>query len=53
LISSSTPDGFGGSVMLITADAIRYRSTTDNLEEFRIEVAKAAARQVPSSTDNR
>ena len=48
------PDGFGGSVMLITADAIRYRSTTDILEEFRIEAAKAAAaRQVPSSTDNR
>lgn len=48
------PDGFGGSVMLITVDAIRYRSTTDILEEFRIEAAKAAAaRQVPSSTDNR
>ncbi|MFC3726198.1 hypothetical protein [Neoaquamicrobium sediminum] len=28
------PDGFGGSVMLITADAIRYRSTTEILEEF-------------------
>lgn len=48
------PDGFGGSVMLITADAIHYRSTTDILEEFRIEAAKAAAaRQVASSTDNR
>lgn len=48
------PDGFGGSVMLITVDAIRYRSTTDILEEFRIEAAKAAAAsQVPSSTDNR
>ena len=46
------PDGFGGSVMLITADAIRYRST-DILEEFWNEAAKAAAaRQVPSSTDS-
>lgn len=46
------PDGFGGSVMLITADAIRYRSTTDILEEFWNEAAKAAtARQVPTSTD--
>ncbi|MCP2223597.1 MULTISPECIES: hypothetical protein [Bradyrhizobium] len=48
------PDGFGGSMMLITADAICYQSTTDILEEFRIEAAKAAAaRQVPSSADNR
>jgi hypothetical protein len=47
------PDGFGGSVMLITADAIRYRSTTDILEEFWNEAAKAAAaRQVPMSTDS-
>jgi hypothetical protein len=47
------PDGFGGSVMLITADAIRYRSTTDMLEEFWNEAAKAAtARQVPTSTDS-
>lgn len=47
------PDGFGGSVMLITADAIRYRSTTDILEEFWNEAAKAAAaRQVPTSTDS-
>ena len=48
------PDGFGGSVVLITANAIHYRSTTDVLEEFWNEAAKAAAaRQVPSSTDNR
>lgn len=48
------PDGFCGSVMLITANAIHYRSTTDVLEEFWNEAAKAAAaRQVPSSTDNR
>lgn len=47
------PDGFGGSVMLITADAIRYRSTTDILEEFWNEAAKAAtARQAPTSTDS-
>lgn len=47
------PDGFGGSVMLITADAIRYRSTTDILEEFWNEAAKAAtARQVPTSADS-
>jgi len=47
------PDGFGGSVMLITADAIRYQSTTDILEEFWNEAAKAAAaRQVPTSTDS-
>ena len=47
------PDGFGGSVMLITADAIRYRSTTDILEEFWNEAAKAAAaRQVPTFTDS-
>jgi hypothetical protein len=37
------PDGFGGSVMLITADAIRYRSTTEVLEEFWVEAAKAEA----------
>ena len=36
------PDGFGGSVMLITEDAIRYRSTTDILEEFWNEAAKAS-----------
>ncbi len=36
------PDGFGGSVMLITEDAIRYRSTTDMLEEFWNEAAKAS-----------
>ena len=48
------PDGFGGGVMLITANAIHYRSTTDVLEEFWNEAAKAAAaRQVPASTDNR
>jgi len=35
------PDGFGGSVMLITADAIRYGSTTDLLEQFWNEAAKA------------
>lgn len=28
-------DGFGGSVMLITAEAILYRSTADMLEELR------------------
>jgi hypothetical protein len=39
--------------MLITADAIRYRSTTDILEEFWNEAAKVAtARQVPTSTDS-
>jgi hypothetical protein len=39
--------------MLITANAIHYRSTTDVLEEFWNEAAKAAAaRQVPPSTDN-
>jgi hypothetical protein len=34
------PDGFGGSVMLITAEAIRYRSTIDMLEEFWNEADK-------------
>lgn len=47
------PDGFGGSVMLVTADAIRYRSTTEILEEFWNEAAKTAAvRKLPSSADN-
>ncbi|RFB76633.1 hypothetical protein [Methylovirgula sp. 4M-Z18] len=46
------PDGFGGSVMLITADAIRSRSTTDILEEFANEAAKARdAREMSSATD--
>ena len=35
--------------MLITADAIRYRSTTDILEEFWNERLQ---RQVPTSTDS-
>lgn len=43
------PDGFGGSVMLITADAIRYRSTTDMLEELWNEVDKEdASRRIRS-----
>lgn len=44
------PDGFGGSVMLITANAIRYRSTVDVLEEFWNEAAKesSASRASPS-----
>jgi hypothetical protein len=41
------PDGFGGSVMLITADVIRYRSTTDILEEFWNEAAKASSAPQP------
>jgi hypothetical protein len=48
------PDGFGGSVMLITSDAIRYRSTTEILEEFWNEAAKAAnVRKAPSFEDDR
>lgn len=42
------PDGFGGSVMLITADVIRYRSTTEILEEFWNEAAKTSAGPQPS-----
>ncbi len=45
------PDGFGGSVMLITADAIRYRSTTDILEEFWIEAAKTSSALIPSPSE--
>lgn len=45
------PDGFGGSVMLITADAIRYRSTTDMLEEFSNEAAKAPSAPDPSPSE--
>lgn len=45
------PDGFGGSVMLITADAIRYRSTTDVLEEFWNEGAKASSAPNPSPSE--
>ncbi len=45
------PDGFGGSVMLITADAIRYRSTTDVLEEFWNEAAKASPAPKSSSPE--
>lgn len=39
--SKMRPDGFGGSAMLITADAIRYKSTTDIFEEFWNEADKA------------
>jgi hypothetical protein len=47
------PDGFGGSVMLITEDAIRYRSTTDMLEELWNEAAKASAvHETPSSAED-
>lgn len=42
------PDGFGGSVMLITADAIRYSSTMDMLEAFWNEAAKAPPAPDPS-----
>jgi hypothetical protein len=45
------PDGFGGSVMLITRDAIRYRSTTDMLEEFWNEAAKASSAPNPSPSE--
>ena len=45
------PDGFGGSVMLITADDIRYRSTYDVLEEFWNEADKAAAVRLPPSSE--
>lgn len=31
------PDGFGGSVMRITAETVRYRSTSDFLEELRAD----------------
>lgn len=44
------PDGFGGSVMLITANAIRYRSTMDILEEFWNEAAKDSPAPQPSSS---
>jgi hypothetical protein len=37
------PDGFGGGVMLITPDAIRYRSTIDIVEELLNEAAKASS----------
>lgn len=37
------PDGFGGSVMLITADAILYRSTSDMLEEMSAQPKLPAA----------
>lgn len=36
-------DGFGGSVMLITADAILYRSTSDMLEEICAQPQPPAA----------
>lgn len=39
--SRMRPDGFGGSVMLITADAIRYGSTSGLLEQFWNEAAVA------------
>ena len=42
------PDGFGGSVMLITDKAIRYRSTTEILEEFWNEAVKASSASQPS-----
>ncbi|MGX9394070.1 hypothetical protein ACWX0K_24220 (plasmid) [Nitrobacteraceae bacterium UC4446_H13] len=45
------PDGFGGSVMLITADAIRYCSTADMLVEFWNEAAKASPNPPPSSSE--
>jgi hypothetical protein len=45
------PDGFGGSVMLITAEAIRYRSTTDVLEEFWNEAAKVSPPSKPPSPE--
>lgn len=32
------PDGFGGCVTLITADQIKGKSTTDMLEDLRIEI---------------
>lgn len=48
--SKMRPDGFGGSVMLITANAIRYRSTMDILEEFWNEAAKDFSAPQPSSS---
>lgn len=41
--SKMRPDGFGGSAMLITADAIRYKSTMDIFEEFWNEADKAGS----------
>lgn len=46
------PDGFGGSVMLITPEAIRYRSTTDMLEELLNEADKEdASRRIRPPSD--
>ncbi|AEI04532.1 hypothetical protein OCA5_pHCG300870 (plasmid) [Afipia carboxidovorans OM5] len=45
------PNGFGGSVMLITADAIRYCSTADMLEKFWNEAAKASPNPRPTPSE--
>jgi len=39
------PDGFGGSVMRITAGAIQYASTVEMLEKLRNEPAPSPARE--------
>jgi len=41
--SRMRPDGFGGAVVVISADAILGRSTTDLLEEFIEQVAPSAS----------
>ena len=43
--SKMRPDGFGGVAVLITADAIRGKSTNDILEDFLAENDGNAARQ--------
>lgn len=41
--SKMRPDGFGGSILLITAEAIKGKSTTDMLEDLRHETSSRDA----------
>ncbi len=45
--SKMRPDGFGGMAVLITADAIKGKSTSDILEEFLAEEDAGAGRGHP------
>ncbi len=46
--SKMRPDGFGGMAMLITADAVRSKSTNEIVEEFLAATASASGAAAPA-----
>jgi hypothetical protein len=47
MCSKMLPDGFGGMAVLVTADAIQFRTTDEILQEFRIAAGLEAPADAP------